>query len=281
MAPSTTTAPAANVSRGTVKNFNQPRGFGFITDGNGVDHFFHVENGRVGDVGDRFTGRRELRVPQRGDKMYFIPGPPRTPGKNPCATSWAFELTETAAPSAPVPQPRRLPVLTPTPSPAAALEPLEVIIARKVAGLIGLHTAFLQLTMDLPDPVVRIFCELALDGEALWLDYTASLQAAKAAGDPDYNVVNYALDLIRPNITRLLGPKSCLQPRPWRAMIWQQALTDTGSLTDVDIAGLHLQDPATLKKHERTCAACNLTNCTLYPRDARREQRRDRYRHSH
>ena len=259
-------ASAAEIVRGSVKMFKPDQGFGFITGDDGREYFFHSSQGYETLLD--FT-RKASRAPQKGDRVVFHVMPPRSPGKNPQAMPWAFEGRNDQSRSD---TPRRL---LPLASAFAAIpakpafEPINTVIERQCDGNFGAMTAFVQIQATFPDAIVRIFCEFALKGEALWLDFKAR------KGDSDqYGWSDYVTAIIQENFNKLIGPKGCQQASELRILIWMNYLMKQGQPSDADIFGLYLGDPAMLRKYGDACKDCNLSRCRFYPHAQWTERRR-------
>jgi cold shock CspA family protein len=77
---------------GSVKMFDQHKGFGFILGDDGSDYYFHASQGRGAETDLSFSVNRENRVPNKDDRVFFTPASPRQPGQSPQAMPWAFEV---------------------------------------------------------------------------------------------------------------------------------------------------------------------------------------------
>lgn len=91
MAATTKNQRSNLVVRGTVTAFNAEKKYGFINGDDGIDYFFHVNQGREGTPGDGFIASIVIdRAPKRRDRVYFIANPSKN-GRKRSASPWAFD----------------------------------------------------------------------------------------------------------------------------------------------------------------------------------------------
>lgn len=264
MVPSSRSALATElIVHGVVTGFIPGRGFGFIDGDNGQRYFFHFREGRhlVQDGAFlRFQATRENRVPQTSDRVALKATPASQPGKLPQATVWGYET----APRATSPStPRSLPVVQPV-APATTLEPIEAVIARSTEGALALTMGFLVLRQALSEPALRVFCEFAPKGEALWNDFK---KHRKLSRSEEYSWAEYAKSVLHDNMNKLVGPKDCLlDPPDIRSFLWTEALRTGRAEHDAEFFGLYLGDPALVARFSSACKGCSMSTCKFYPR---------------
>ncbi len=247
---------------GRVVGFSPTQGIGFVASDDKRRYVFHIREGRKMVIDGsiiRFRMTRENRIPQTGDRIIFKVASTKEIGKTPKTSVWAFETEPRATTLSGM---RSLSIVQDLPI-AARHERLDVILERQSDGIIGVTMGLTLLRECLPEPAVRVFCEVALKGEALWLDFKAQ---RKRSGDEDYGWESYAKSILMENRSKIIGPKDCLlEPADIRFLRWTEALDKAGIGQGLEIFELHFGDEALVAKYASACEGCSMSDCKFFP----------------